>query len=215
MRTPTRSFLFMGMFFLMNSYFVLTSYSSEDDESKFTLELSAKESALAKKTDITLVDHTIEDYEIELTSLSTEAYRQFEVKTVIATGYTAGAESTGKSPGHPNYGITFSGLEVQRDELSTIAADPKFLPLGTVLYIPNYGYGIVADTGSAIKGNKIDLYYETVDEVFSQWGKKEIDVFVIEEGEGQLTEEEFQINGAAQDRSRRLARHFKKAYNNM
>lgn len=82
MRTPTRSFLFMGMFFLMNSYFVLTSYSSEDDESKFTLELSAKESALAKKTDITLVDHTIEDYEIELTSLSTEAYRQFEVKTV-------------------------------------------------------------------------------------------------------------------------------------
>ncbi len=181
----------MGMFFLMNSYFVLTSYSSEDDESKFTLELSAKESALAKKTDITLVDHTIEDYEIELTSLSTEAYRQFEVKTVIATGYTAGAESTGKSPGHPNYGITFSGLEVQRDELSTIAADPKFLPLGTVLYIPNYGYGIVADTGSAIKGNKIDLYYETVDEVFSQWGKKEIDVFVIEEGEGQLTEEEF------------------------
>lgn len=49
MRTPTRSFLFMGMFFLMNSYFVLTSYSSEDDESKFTLELSAKESALAKK----------------------------------------------------------------------------------------------------------------------------------------------------------------------
>ena len=191
MRTPTRSFLFMGMFFLMNSYFVLTSYSSEDDESKFTLELSAKESALAKKTDITLVDHTIEDYEIELTSLSTEAYRQFEVKTVIATGYTAGAESTGKSPGHPNYGITFSGLEVQRDELSTIAADPKFLPLGTVLYIPNYGYGIVADTGSAIKGNKIDLYYETVEEVFSQWGKKEIDVFVIEEGEGQLTEEEF------------------------
>ena len=191
MRTPTRSFLFMGMFFLMNSYFVLTSYSSEDDESKFTLELSAKESALAKKTDITLVDHTIEDYEIELTSLSTEAYRQFEVKTVIATGYTAGAESTGKRPGHPNYGITFSGLEVQRAELSTIAADPKFLPLGTVLYIPNYGYGIVADTGSAIKGNKIDLYYETVDEVFSQWGKKEIDVFVIEEGEGQLTEEEF------------------------
>lgn len=204
MRTPTRSFLFMGMFFLMNSYFVLTSYSSEDDESKFTLELSAKESALAKKTDITLVDHTIEDYEIELTSLSTEAYRQFEVKTVIATGYTAGAESTGKSPGHPNYGITFSGLEVQRDELSTIAADPKFLPLGTVLYIPNYGYGIVADTGSAIKGNKIDLYYETVDEVFSQWGKKEIDVFVIEEGEGQLTEEEFN-QWAEQDRSRRLA----------
>ncbi|WP_368503407.1 3D domain-containing protein [Alkalihalophilus sp. As8PL] len=110
---------------------------------------------------------------------------------VVATGYTAGYESTGKNPGHPGYGITYSGVEVHRDLYSTIAADPTVFPIGTVLFIPGYGYGVVADTGSAIKGHIIDLYYETVDEVFNKWGKQEIDVYVIERGDGKLTPEEF------------------------
>ncbi len=193
MRTQTRSFLFMGMFIMMNSYFLLASYSNTSESApKNALDLSEKQSDLMEKTDITLHADTLDEADIELVSLSTEAYRQFEVKTVIATGYTAGYESTGKNPGHPLYGVTFSGLDVQRGELSTIAADPEVFPLGTVMYIPSYGYGIVADTGSAIKGNKIDLYYDTVDEVFSEWGKREIDVFVIEEGTGQLSQEQFQ-----------------------
>src|SRR5690606_16169332 len=78
---------------------------------------------------------------------------QFHSVEVMATGYYAGVESTGKRPGHPEYGITFSGVKVKKGILSTIAADPKVFPLGTILYIPGYGYGIVADTGSAIKGN--------------------------------------------------------------
>lgn len=107
---------------------------------------------------------------------------------VVATGYSAGKESTGKEPGHPEYGITFSGVKVVRDEnsFSTIAADPKVFPIGTVLYIPGYGYGIVADTGSAIKGKKIDLYFETKDQVYREWGKKKLDVFVIKPGSGKL-----------------------------
>lgn len=107
---------------------------------------------------------------------------------VVATGYSAGKESTGKEPGHPEYGITFSGVKVVRDEnsFSTIAADPKVFPIGTVLYIPGYGYGIVADTGSAIKGKKIDLYFETKDQVYKEWGKKKLEVFVIKHGSGKL-----------------------------
>ncbi|PWU68132.1 hypothetical protein DLJ74_11915 [Gracilibacillus dipsosauri] len=114
---------------------------------------------------------------------------KYEQKKVMATGYTAGVESTGKSPDHPAYGITFSGVKVKRDLYSTIAADLDVFPLGTVLFIPEYGYGVVADTGSAIKGNKIDLYYPTVEEVYEKWGKKEVNVYVIEYGEGKLTEE--------------------------
>ncbi|KAB8131815.1 hypothetical protein F9U64_13215 [Gracilibacillus oryzae] len=114
---------------------------------------------------------------------------QYAKKKVVATGYTAGVESTGKSPDHPAYGITFSGVRVTRDLYSTIAADTSVFPLGTILFIPKYGYGVVADTGSAIKGNKIDLYYPTVAEVFEKWGKKEVDVYVIEQGDGELTEE--------------------------
>jgi 3D (Asp-Asp-Asp) domain-containing protein len=108
---------------------------------------------------------------------------------VMATGYTAGVESTGKDSDHPVYGITFSGVKVRRDLVSTIAADPSVFPIGTLLYIPGYGYGVVADTGSAIKGNIIDLYYEEVDDVFAEWGKKKVNVSIIREGGGKVTEE--------------------------
>lgn len=117
----------------------------------------------------------------------------YPTKRVVATGYTAGIESTGKTEDHPQYGITYSGVKVKRDLYSTIAADLNVFPLGTILYIPDYGYGVVADIGGAITGNKIDLYFETVDEVYSQWGKKEVDVYVISEGDGQITENELTL----------------------
>lgn len=107
---------------------------------------------------------------------------------VVATGYTAGVESTGKKPGEPGYGITYSGVKVTRDQVSTIAADPKLFPIGTLLYIPGYGYGVVADIGSAIKGNRIDLYFETISEVYEQWGKKKVEVQVLRRGNGKLSQ---------------------------
>lgn len=115
-------------------------------------------------------------------------WSEFPVKEVIATGYTAGYESTGKNPDHPHYGITFSGVKVRRDLYSTIAADRSVFPLGTILYIPNYGYGVVADTGGAIKGDKIDLYFETVEDVYELWGKQKVEVYVIKKGDGNLSE---------------------------
>lgn len=115
---------------------------------------------------------------------------QYPTVNVVATGYTAGVESTGKTPDHPAYGITYSGVEVKRDLYSTIAADLDIYPIGTIMYIPGYGYGVVADKGSAIHGNKIDLYYPTVKDVYAEWGKKTIDVYIIKIGDGYLTEEE-------------------------
>lgn len=115
---------------------------------------------------------------------------QYPKATVTATGYTAGVESTGKNPGHPEFGITYSGVKVTRDLFSTVAADLNVFPIGTILFIPGYGYGVVADKGGAIKGNKVDLYYETVEDVYNNWGKKTLEVYVIEKGDGKLTEEE-------------------------
>ena len=116
-------------------------------------------------------------------------FEQYPKVNVVATGYTSGYESTGKTVGHPQYGITFSGVKVKRDLYSTIAADLDVYPIGTILYIPSYGYGVVADKGSAITGNKIDLYYDTVAEVYEEWGKQELEVYLVEKGDGQLTEE--------------------------
>ncbi|MGG4035568.1 3D domain-containing protein [Paenibacillus cisolokensis] len=107
---------------------------------------------------------------------------------VVATGYTAGVESTGKRPGHPSYGITYSGVKVVRGRVSTVAADPDIFPIGTLLYIPGYGYGVVADTGSAIKGHRIDLYFNTVKQVYKEWGKRTVKVQVLKMGSGKLTQ---------------------------
>src|SRR5699024_8699756 len=69
-------------------------------------------------------------------------FSDYPTSTVVATRYTAGHESTGKTEGHPDYGITYSGVEVKRDLYSTIAADLDTFPIGTILYIPDYGYGV-------------------------------------------------------------------------
>lgn len=87
---------------------------------------------------------------------------------VIATGYTP------VDPGCT--GITYTGTKAAR---GTIAVDPSVIPFGTKLYIPGYGYGVAADTGGAIKGNKIDLCYDTRTEALN-WGIKNITVYVVE-----------------------------------
>lgn len=124
---------------------------------------------------------------------SSQDWTQYPAHKVTATGYTAGEESTGKTPDHPAYGITYSGVKVKRDLYSTIAADTSVFPIGSVLFIPDYGFGVVADTGSAIKGNRIDLYYDTVQDVYNEWGKKTLNVYLIQKGKGKLTEEALQV----------------------
>lgn len=52
-------------------------------------------------------------------------------------------------------GITSSGKTTRP---GTIAADTSVYPYGTVMYVPGYGYGVVEDTGGAVKGRHIDLY---------------------------------------------------------
>ncbi len=94
----------------------------------------------------------------------------------------------GKNPDHPEFGITYSGVRVKRDLFSTVAADLNVFPIGTILFIPGYGYGVVADKGGAINGNEVDLYYDTVDEVYNEWGKRTLDVYIIEMGAGTLSE---------------------------
>ena len=117
-------------------------------------------------------------------------WSKYPSTVVVATGYTAGVESTGKTPDHPEYGITYSGVRVKRDLYSTIAADLDIFPIGTILFIPGYGYGVVADKGGAIKGNRLDLYYDTVEDVYKYWGKKKVQVYIVKKGDGTLSEEE-------------------------
>lgn len=76
-------------------------------------------------------------------------------------------------------GITKSGIPVSR---GIVSVDPKTIPLGTRLYIEGYGHALAADTGGAIKDNRIDLYMDNKDEAF-EFGRKDVRVWILQEGE--------------------------------
>lgn len=64
------------------------------------------------------------------------------------------------------------------DGYSTIAVDPKVIPYGTKLFVEGYGFAIAADTGTAIKGDKVDVYFNTYKQACN-WGAKYVKVYVL------------------------------------
>ena len=103
--------------------------------------------------------------------------------TAVTTAYTPYAESTGKGPEHPLFGITRSGIPAG---LGICAADPTYWKFGTVLQVAGYGVCVIADTGSAIKGPKrFDLYIAIPNneklsvQLARQWGVRRVLVTVL------------------------------------
>lgn len=61
-------------------------------------------------------------------------------------------------------------------EDGTIAADTKYYPFGTRMYVPGYGWGTVEDRGGAIKGpNRIDLFFDSHSDAL-RWGRRKVRV---------------------------------------
>lgn len=89
---------------------------------------------------------------------------------VVATAYTNDF----------GFGITASGSRVKRNAngYSSIAVDPRVIPLGSKLYIPGYGYGVAEDTGGAIKGNRLDLFFSSEKDCYN-WGVRNIKVYIL------------------------------------
>ncbi|MBQ2697973.1 MAG: 3D domain-containing protein, partial [Clostridia bacterium] len=79
--------------------------------------------------------------------------------------------------------ITATGKAVA---VGYVAVDPRVIPLGSRLYItyPNggvcYGFAVAEDTGGAIKGNRIDLFFESRDDAL-QFGRRKVKVYVLHE----------------------------------
>lgn len=100
------------------------------------------------------------------------SYRYVEVRVMEATAYYPGPESCGKYAD----GYTYTG---KKAGYGVVAVDPRVIKLGTQLYIEGYGKAEAADIGSAIKGNKIDLCYETYEEAL-RVGRKKVKVYILE-----------------------------------
>lgn len=97
----------------------------------------------------------------------------FKAKKVLSnvsmTAYSSEQEGIGTK--------TASGTRVQ--EGRTIAVDPDVIPLGWWVYIEGVGFRRAEDTGGAIKGNKIDVYYDSLEQAIHFGRKKGKTVYVI------------------------------------
>lgn len=77
-------------------------------------------------------------------------------------------------PGNGNR--TYSGNLLRK---GLVAVDPSVIPLGTRLYIKGYGYAIADDIGGAIKGNRIDLAFDSHREAIN-FGLQRVTVYVLD-----------------------------------
>lgn len=89
--------------------------------------------------------------------------------SMVATAYFAGGG------GLNGNGITATGLRARK---GIVAVDPRVIPLGTVVYIEGYGQALAADTGGWIKGNRIDLCYDSLEECY-RYGRRKIYVYLV------------------------------------
>ncbi len=90
-------------------------------------------------------------------------------------------KSTAYSPtGGRTTAYTATGRKAVRnpDGYSTIAVDPTVIPYGTKLFVQGYGFAIAADCGSAIKGNFIDVFFDTKREALN-WAVKYVNLYIL------------------------------------
>lgn len=66
-----------------------------------------------------------------------------------------------------------------------VAVDPKVIPYGTKMYIESvdgqykYGYAIAGDCGGAIKGKRVDLFFDSRSTCYS-FGRRDVKIYFID-----------------------------------
>ncbi|WP_088035411.1 cell wall-binding protein EntB [Bacillus thuringiensis] len=96
--------------------------------------------------------------------------------TVVATAYTADPSENGTYGGRV---LTAMGHDLTANpNMRIIAVDPKVIPLGSKVWVEGYGEAIAGDTGSAIKGNRIDVLMGSKSKAMN-WGRQTVKVKVL------------------------------------
>jgi len=91
--------------------------------------------------------------------------------TVSASAFTANCKGCS--------GVTYTGINLKKNpQMKVISVDPKVIPLGSKVYVPGYGTAIAADKGSAIKGNRIDVFMPKYNDAI-KWGRKTVTVQIL------------------------------------
>lgn len=160
---------------------------NDEEKEEVVLEPIIEEAKV--ETDTTLTPITTEQKKVKYRDLAENNPPEEYVNKieVTATAYCLCKKCCGKTPDNPNYGCTHSGLKiVPGSGMKVIAVDPKIIPLNSKVYVEglngawDYGHAVAADTGSAIKELKIDLYMDTHTEAL-EWGRRKVNVYVLGE----------------------------------
>lgn len=93
-----------------------------------------------------------------------ENIRYSDVRQMVASGYSYTGNNTASGV-PPHYGV--------------MAVDTSVVPFGTKVYVEGYGYATAQDRGGAIRGNRIDLFFESEREALS-WGMRTVKVYFFE-----------------------------------
>jgi 3D (Asp-Asp-Asp) domain-containing protein len=164
-----------------------------EDTVEVTMENGIEVSAKVLHSEVIRVrqDSVVEYGENTYLSRSGRTLNFTRVFQMAATSYCAGTEESGcptkngrsVCTGKNNDGITASGLRAiagsgRENTPHMVAVDPRVIPLGSRLFIDGYGFAVAVDTGSAIKGNRIDLLLGSHDAA-RRFGRKRLRVYLL------------------------------------
>lgn len=132
----------------------------------------ARQSRLTKRQIQTLDSHAQRVVEkgqqLQAAAVQNDSGASSAVPSVTQGAKTLSVTATGYSlQGH-----TATGLPVGP---GIVAVDPSVIPLGTRMTIPGYGEGVAADTGSAVQGLTIDLWFATLADALA-WGRRTVTI---------------------------------------
>lgn len=149
--------------------------AAEQANADSTIEMKEAESVPENETEEATEDEVVTleaEEEVNSTAESESTQPNGKTISVEATAYTAYCSGCS--------GITATGIDLKANPYEkVIAVDPNVIPLGTKVFVEGYGHAVAADTGGAIKGNKIDIHVPTKDQAYN-WGRKVVEVTILE-----------------------------------
>ncbi len=100
------------------------------------------------------------------------SFNGYYVKKIfaVATAYSPRVIETDGNPWR-----TATGM---RSGFGIVAVDPNVIPLGTLMYVEGYGYAVAGDTGGAIKGNRIDVFFYSTQDAY-RWGRRTVTIYIL------------------------------------
>lgn len=148
-----------------------TRKDQQNEQKKLEAALQKGNALLEKvKGEKSSVQKTLADIRARIAEIQPQGITLAGEWKVVATAYYAGGG------GLNGDGVTATGLRARK---GIVAVDPRLIPLGTKLYIEGYGQALAADTGGWIKGDRIDLCFDTLEEAY-RYGRRKIYIYLVE-----------------------------------